>query len=834
MVSVALKERGLSEVCLQGMETEHTIVASSSAPTTVTTVAPFHYLINEQAKSIAALQELQNEVTALLEFRDLVMETFPHLRTKTEPSTPIARHGTASLQNSKRDWEPGIRVRRKLREQETSLVPRSRSNSHGKAGRSEAGNSGSSTGSSAVQDSGFCTESKEHCSTSTTTTTTVRKTDQDQEAEDELWTLLELIHRKGTKLRLEVEHLQEKFDKKDDVQERRSKSLEDLRRGREPPRTRCDGVYEVEVEGLRRERDMLLDRVTEMEAENLANLAQTNQLLAEMGALTAEKRDLEDQLRAAIHTKTELNSRIHDLHSQFVSRSDNKLSKALISPLAVHSKGIQKLGSSQFVGTGSHFTPVKRSLSNEETVSSADDSPGIKEFQRLKQREEHPNRLKRTSKELTVLKSADYSDSEDGLKIDDSPKFSTPKSDKVFMLSPRFSCSGSSNPVSERLNASDSKCVHVHGKLGTLDGVVSSPSNKIKGAKGVLPDKDKTAAILKEKNVVELQRHLLTTSFENQVARHKMQQLSTSCKDLSLQLDRVREDNEDLRFQLEEKSIELEGTRARVRLLERLQAAKLSGELTHSHTLPPPSHESPPAPLLPRLALPPPLPATDHSSSTESAHHDDINSPRRRPPSKIPLKSYTAPKPPSGKPVAAVRTTTKIKDTTPSWGKKEKNWDPVTRSMKDISAGKRESPRPASRESVNTSSNINRRVRKTSNQDGSFSSTNSTPSIRRDPPSSPAPKKIPQRDRIISSDSESKARPVSEYPDSLNTDEPRASEVSSQELDRSLPSRVWRHSGSDTEYFDSIDNHSSCYQSAGEREALADCDSLETELGDLV
>lgn len=47
------QERGLTEVCLQGMETEHTIVASSSAPTTV---APFHYLINEQAKSIAALQ----------------------------------------------------------------------------------------------------------------------------------------------------------------------------------------------------------------------------------------------------------------------------------------------------------------------------------------------------------------------------------------------------------------------------------------------------------------------------------------------------------------------------------------------------------------------------------------------------------------------------------------------------------------------------------------------------------------------------------------------------------------------------------------------------------
>lgn len=55
-----LQERGLSEVCLRGMETEHEhehpLVVSSSAPTTVTSVAPFHYLISEQAKSIAALQ----------------------------------------------------------------------------------------------------------------------------------------------------------------------------------------------------------------------------------------------------------------------------------------------------------------------------------------------------------------------------------------------------------------------------------------------------------------------------------------------------------------------------------------------------------------------------------------------------------------------------------------------------------------------------------------------------------------------------------------------------------------------------------------------------------
>lgn len=178
--------------------------------------------------------------------------------------------------------------------------------------------------------------------------------------------------------------------------------------------------------------------------------------------------------------------------------------------------------------------------------------------------------------------------------------------------------------------------------------------------------------------------------------------------------------------------------------------------MPHSHTLPPPRHESTPTPLLSRLNLP--LPLTDetmnNSSSTESAHNEDkLDSPRKRPPSKIPLKSYTAPKPPSGK-VGLKSTTVKpVKDAPPSWGKKEKNWDPVTRSMKEM---KRESSRPASRESVNTPG-INRRVRKTSNQDGSFSSTNSTPSMR--PPSSPAPKKIPQRDRIIS-DNDSKVRPT--------------------------------------------------------------------------
>lgn len=237
-------------------------------------------------------------------------------------------------------------------------------------------------------------------------------------------------------------------------------------------------------------------------------------------------------------------------------------------------------------------------------------------------------------------------------------------------------------------------------------------------------------------------------------------------------------------LQLEEKSIELEGTRARIRLLERLQSSKMSSDLveniiTHSHTLLPVSHESTPNPILTHLALPITQPNNDdgihHSSSTESAHNDDIlekrsESPRKRPPSKIPLKSYSAPKPPSGR-INSSRSTPNgkvLKESMPSWGKKEreKTWDPISRSMKEASSigSKRESPigRPSNRDSL---SNVNRRVRKVSdnrlNQDVSFSSTNSTPSMRRDPPSSPAPKKIPPpRERIITSDqNEAKVRP---------------------------------------------------------------------------
>lgn len=55
-------------------------------------------------------------------------------------------------------------------------------------------------------------------------------------------------------------------------------------------------------------------------------------------------------------------------------------------------------------------------------------------------------------------------------------------------------------------------------RLGTLDGIVSSPQERIICHSGISPNREITAAILRETNVLELQRHLITTSYENQVS----------------------------------------------------------------------------------------------------------------------------------------------------------------------------------------------------------------------------------------------------------------------------------------------------------------------------
>ncbi|XP_041988524.1 actin cytoskeleton-regulatory complex protein pan1 [Aricia agestis] len=184
---------------------------------------PFHYLISEQAKSLVALQELQNEVGALLEFRDLVIETFPNLRSKMAPSTPAS--------GTRRDWEPGVRVRRKL-----------------------AGGTGDATRAKpqpSVQDSGFSTETS--CGKDAHSSASAPRT---RPLEDELWALLDVIQRKGIKLRDEAELLRSEID------ERHSNTAEESF-----ARALSAGFGEcTDLVRLRNERDALLAHAAQLEA----------------------------------------------------------------------------------------------------------------------------------------------------------------------------------------------------------------------------------------------------------------------------------------------------------------------------------------------------------------------------------------------------------------------------------------------------------------------------------------------------------------------------------------------------------------------------------------
>ncbi|KAL1505904.1 hypothetical protein ABEB36_005357 [Hypothenemus hampei] len=482
---------------------------------------PFHYLISEQAKSLVALQELQHEVGALLEFRDLVMETFPNLRSKLQQqqsasSTPATMTGHHHIHHSNipisirpgGDWTPGIRVRKKL----------------GISNGKEKKNGNDSATTSAVQDSGFSTEasSKETHSASSTVPTSNSATGNSEtdETEDELWNLLDIIYRKGTRLKDEVEALQGAL--------RDQNPFGDTSGGGANFHRALFHSSADDVRQLRQERDLLLDRLAEMEAEVLAGRLHTSRLQEDLEDLLTAKQDLEEQLKAIVSQRGEVNSRIHDLHLQFVAKS---------------------------------------------------------------------------------------------------------ASDEKLKL--RVSCSD-------------------------LDAVLGDRIPKV-----ALPvDKKKIAAILKENNPIVLQKHLLVSTVQNQVLKQQLDSVGGVELGLRSQLEKAVEENEDLRFELANTTIELEGTKARVRVLEDLHkpyATKSStspdiipnGDIGQEHRRPLSRTEICTASMKAMSPITMTL-QIDHSSSTESAHdHAESNrnkeSISKRRPSKIPLKSYTAPKPPGGK-----------------------------------------------------------------------------------------------------------------------------------------------------------------------------------------
>ncbi|XP_076029295.1 uncharacterized protein LOC143018080 isoform X2 [Oratosquilla oratoria] len=264
---------------------------------------PFTYLVHEHARSIIAIQELQREVTSLLEFRDHVLHALPHLQARAHSLTPTSTSAHDQVPPRPHNPTPGASPPvhyhkgegQELEEQQQHLCHASAATSGaaaaaahpktapppgyrdeggesddltstwGSSGRGSGasevggGSSGGSSGSSSagkqrtapvnskslsethstVVDSGFSTD--KHSSSMGKSSgpeysggSEVRWTSVEPEApplgtaEDELWHLLDVIQRKGTRLRQELERAER-------VERQRSDDSQDLASPTTPP-----------------------------------------------------------------------------------------------------------------------------------------------------------------------------------------------------------------------------------------------------------------------------------------------------------------------------------------------------------------------------------------------------------------------------------------------------------------------------------------------------------------------------------------------------------------------------------------------------------------------
>ncbi|KAJ8674705.1 hypothetical protein QAD02_010491, partial [Eretmocerus hayati] len=594
---------------------------------------PFHYLISEQAKSLVALQELQNEVGALLEFRDLVIETFPNLRHKMAvtaavgagvassgtspassatsctnangasssahhshqgaPCTPLSSQSPSSRRMGE-CWEPG-KVRRRVaasaRENEsTTSLPRSRSNSH---------SGGNKQHSATVQDSGFSTETSSKDSASTAIACrpqspgsaasgpgrpqSAASNPQLDEAEDELWNLLDVIHRKGVRLREEVECLQgrlesvapEELEVPSDIaaavrkvtrtrrrrrqqqqqqqQQRRLEHDDDAGEGDAELDSRDDEVDdpedgddddeedlhlgEDELARLRREKLQLLDKVAELEAETIASRARAQELQAELATLAQLRHGLEDRLLLRPG-----GAKLEQQQQQLLLRGLQPIEPEPQSPRSP-AQSNTTTGSSATTAVPAAIDIGSRDSAFASVVSS---------------NKAHKNRFRTRTIEKSALSGAALLQHHESRSTED-----------LLLAVTR---TPTTLALDGTLSREEALLKERRARLGALDSVLVSPVRRIPGpiVRSHI-DERKIVAILRERSPLELQRHLITSTVHNQVLQRRLDEVEKSSETLSERLGKAHDENEDLRFQLAERSIELEGTRARVRVLERLQ-----------------------------------------------------------------------------------------------------------------------------------------------------------------------------------------------------------------------------------------------------------------------
>lgn len=102
---------------------------------------------------------------------------------------------------------------------------------------------------------------------------------------------MEIIHRKGTRLKREAEALQSSIREQGNLSEESDYQQQ--------------GFSPYTNENVQEDRDMLLNKLAELEAEVLAGRLHTTRLQEDLENLMAAKHDLEEQLKAVVSQRGE-------------------------------------------------------------------------------------------------------------------------------------------------------------------------------------------------------------------------------------------------------------------------------------------------------------------------------------------------------------------------------------------------------------------------------------------------------------------------------------------------------------------------------------------------
>lgn len=127
----------------------------------------------------------------------------------------------------------------------------------------------------------------------------------DTSNDNELWSLLDVIHRRTSRLADEIDNYQ-KFGNNRSVAGQSNSSA-----GTPSFQSQLNFMSKENVQLLRKERDHMMDKMGDMEAEFLASRIKESKLHEQLKELQETKVELEEQLKAAMSQKQEL-SRLND------------------------------------------------------------------------------------------------------------------------------------------------------------------------------------------------------------------------------------------------------------------------------------------------------------------------------------------------------------------------------------------------------------------------------------------------------------------------------------------------------------------------------------------